>query len=146
MVAVVLFHLIYVSTEAWPMSEDDLAGLLQQARARNERLRLTGMLLYKGGFFMQVLEGEEANVLEVFADIQKDIRHMKLFTMRSEYIQHRDFPDWTMGFTNIDTLDVSTVPAYTPFLEHDFGSEYFSEDTVEAHSLLLAFKNAPETW
>lgn len=127
------------------MSEDDLVGLLQQSRARNERLRITGMLLYKGGFFMQVLEGEEKNVLEVFADIQTDIRHKRVFEIVSEYVQHRDFPDWTMGFTNIDTLDVSTVPAYTPFLEHDFGSAYFSEDSVEAHSLLLAFKHAPET-
>jgi len=145
-VAIVLFHLIYVSTEAWPMSEDDLVSLLQQARARNERLRLTGMLLYKNGFFMQVLEGEEANVLEVFADIQTDIRHKKVFKIVSEYIQHRDFPDWTMGFANIDTLDPASVPAYTPFLAHDFSSEYFSEDSVEAHSLLSAFKHAPETW
>lgn len=127
------------------MREDDLVGLLQQSRARNERLRITGMLLYKGGFFVQVLEGEEKNVLEVFADIQTDIRHKRVFEIVSEYVQHRDFPDWTMGFTNIDTLDVSTVPAYTPFLEHDFGSEYFSKDSVEAHSLLLAFKHAPET-
>lgn len=146
MVALVLFHLIYVSTEAWPMSEDDLVSLLKQSRARNERLRITGMLLYKGGFFMQVLEGEEAHVLEVFADIETDIRHKRVFKIVSEYIQHRDFPDWTMGFTNIDTLDPSSVPAYTPFLEHDFRSDYFSGDSVEAHSLLLAFKNAPATW
>ena len=122
------------------MSDDALLELLQKARARNERCQITGMLLYKDGHFMQVLEGEEANVLTVFADIQNDNRHKSVDTLRSEYIRFRNFPDWTMGFMNVDSLDLSTVPGFTPFMERDFRSEYFSEDSVEAHAMLLAFK------
>ena len=139
-----LFHLIYVSTAVTPMSKRDLLDLLHQSRARNERHRITGMLLYKDGHFMQVLEGDEADVMEIFADIEIDRRHKSVDVLRTEYIRHRDFPDWTMGFENIDTLDVSTVPGFTRFLERDFRSEYFSEHSVEAHAMLLAFKDGLE--
>ena len=127
------------------MSDKDLLYLLEQSRARNERHGITGMLLYKNGHFMQVLEGDEADVMQVFADIERDKRHKNVDVLRTEYIQHRNFPDWTMGFRNIDKLDLSTVPGFTRLLEHDFNSEFFSEDTVEAHAMLLAFKDSPET-
>ena len=135
-----LFHLIYVSTAVAPMSDDDLMSLLRQSRARNERHRITGMLLYRGGHFMQVLEGEEASVMSIFNDIERDRRHKNVDVLRAEYIQHREFPDWTMGFHNIDELDPATVPGFTRFLEHDFKSAYFAENSVEAHAMLLAFK------
>ena len=136
-----LFHIIYVSTALLPMSEEDLAELLLRCKARNAKYRVTGMLLYKGGHFMQVLEGEEANVMKIFRDIEVDRRHKSVDTLRMEYIQTRDFPDWTMGFHNIDKLDVSTMPGFTRFLERDFRSAFFSEDSVEAHAMLLAFKS-----
>ncbi len=127
------------------MSDEDLIYLLLQSRARNARNRITGMLLYRGGHFMQVLEGDEANVMKIFADIERDNRHKSVDVLRAEYIQYRDFPDWTMGFRNIDKIDLSKVPGFTRFLERDFRSEYFSEDSVEAHAMLLAFKDTPET-
>ena len=94
---------------------------------------------------MQVLEGDEADVMKIFADIERDLRHKKVDVLRAEYIQYRNFPDWTMGFRNVDKIDLSTVPGFTRFLEHDFNSKYFCEDSVEAHRMLLAFKDVPET-
>ena len=140
-----LFHLIYVSTAVVPMSDEDLMYLLRQSRTRNKRNRITGMLLYKDGHFMQVLEGDEADVMKIFADIERDKRHKSVDVLLAEYIQYRDFPNWTMGFRNVDRIDPSTVPGFTRFMEHDFKSEYFSEDTVEAHAMLLAFKGTLET-
>ena len=138
-----LFHLIYVSTAVVSMNDSDLVNLLRQCRASNERHQITGMLLYKNGHFMQVLEGEEAKVIEVFSDVEKDMRHKSVDILRAEYIQHRDFPDWTMGFMNINNLDPSKTPGFTRFLELDFRSEYFAENSVEAHAMLLAFKDSP---
>jgi len=125
------------------MNDDDLVSLLRQARARNDRHRITGMLLYKDGHFMQVLEGEEASVEKVFADILKDRRHKSVDKLRSEYIQYRNFPDWTMGFANVDNLDPSTVPGFSRYMERGFRSEFFAEDSVEAHAMLSAFKRVP---
>lgn len=125
------------------MRDDDLVRLLSQARRRNFRRRITGMLLYKDGHFMQVLEGDERDVLDVFADILKDHRHKSVDTLRTEYIQHRNFPDWSMGFVNVDNLDTSSLPGFTRFLERDFKSEFFAEDSVESHAILSTFKGLP---
>ncbi len=123
------------------MSDDALGELLEQSRERNLKNRITGLLLYKDGQFMQVLEGDEAAVMKIFASIERDPRHKSVDVLRAEYIQYRDFPDWSMGFKNVTNLDPATLPGYTRFLEHDFTAEYFAEDTVEAHRMLLAFKD-----
>ena len=94
---------------------------------------------------MQVLEGEKPNVLEVFADIETDSRHKSVDKLRSEFIQYRNFPNWTMGFMNVDELDPQTIPGFTRFMERDFRSDYFTENSVEAHAMLLAFKGVPLT-
>jgi hypothetical protein len=39
---------------------------LEQSRENNLRLDVTGMLLYKGGNFMQMLEGEKDAVLGLY--------------------------------------------------------------------------------
>jgi len=140
-----LFHLIYVSTAVSPRTLEDNALVLAQARRRNKRDDITGMLLYKNGYYMQVLEGDEEKVMDVFAVIKKDIRHHSVDVLRTEYIQHRDFPDWTMGFTDVDGFDGEDVPGFSRFLEHDFDSRYFAEDSVEAHAMLMAFKGSAET-
>ena len=135
-----MFHIIYVSTAVEPMSDDALKELLHTSRVNNERNRVTGMLLYKNGHFMQVIEGDEARVTELMNIIEKDIRHKNVDILRSEYIQSREFPNWTMGFQNLDTEDYSKIPGFTKLLENDFKPEYFAENTTEAHALLLAFK------
>lgn len=94
---------------------------------------------------MQVLEGEKAAVMKVFAEIERDWRHKSVDTLRSEYIQYRNFPDWTMGFLDVDKFDASAVPGFTRFMEHDFRSDYFVEDSVEAHAMLSAFKGVAPT-
>lgn len=127
------------------MSDADLVALLRYSRARNEQSRLSGMLLYKHGNFMQVLEGEEESVMETFGRVKADPRHKDIDILRSEYIQHRNFPDWTMGFANVDNIAADNLPGFSRLLERDFRSAYFSEDSIEAHAMLMAFKGATGT-
>ena len=127
------------------MSDADLVRLLSSCREHNQAARITGMLLYKGGHFMQVLEGDEASVMEAFARIEGDPRHKTIDILRSEYIQHRNFPDWTMGFANVDALSPVTVPGFSRFLERDFRSSYFAEESTEAHAMLMVFKGVKLT-
>lgn len=137
-----LFHIIYVSTAVAPMTDDGLAELLHESRVRNARNRITGLLLYKSGHFMQALEGQEENVTKIFWSIKRDHRHRKIDVLRADYMQYRDFPDWTMGFRHVDAIDPVSMPGFSPFLEQDFTLDYFCAHTVEAHRLLLAFKES----
>ncbi len=139
-----LCHLVYVSKASHPMRDQDLTELLEQSRERNARNDVTGMLLYKDRRFIQLLEGHEDNLQKIFASIRSDERHCDVELLWLRYVQFRDFPDWTMGFKNVDDIDPATLPGYTPFLERDFRYENFLENSTEVHQMLLAFRQDPE--
>lgn len=58
-----MFGLVYVSSAVVPFSKAELLSLLTKSRENNSKVGLTGLLIYKDGSFMQVLEGEETAVL-----------------------------------------------------------------------------------
>jgi hypothetical protein len=57
-----LFSTVYVSSATRRLSVAELAEILRVSRADNQRVKITGMLLYKDGNIMQVLEGAEEKV------------------------------------------------------------------------------------
>ena len=57
-----LKQLVYVSQATRELYEADLARLLERIRPNNSAAGVTGMLLYDGGAFMQVIEGNEATL------------------------------------------------------------------------------------
>ncbi len=70
-----MFFLVYVSSATRPFSGEDLRVLLETCRKNNAELGVTGMLLYKDGNFMQVLEGDERKVRTLYEKISGDARH-----------------------------------------------------------------------
>jgi hypothetical protein len=93
-----LLSIVYVSAAVEPFSEGQLAELLAKSRNNNAAAGLTGMLLYRDGQFMQVLEGDDAAVRSVYQIVAADDRHDKVRTVLEEEISDRRFPQWTMGF------------------------------------------------
>ena len=92
------YHIVYTSVATEPMHEEELRGILEQARASNHRTRVTGLLLYSDGQILQVLEGEQAEVENLYEKIQRDSRHTHVATVEAGFSEHRIFPDWSMGF------------------------------------------------
>ena len=84
------------------MSEDELVNLLTIARVNNNRQKLTGVLIYSGGTFIQVLEGEESSIDQIFGVIEQDSRHKNVLKLLDEIVTERTFPDWSMGFTSLE--------------------------------------------
>ncbi|WP_430591881.1 BLUF domain-containing protein [Humidisolicoccus flavus] len=93
-----LLSIMYSSTAHEPFDDDRLNELLAQSRSSNEKLNLTGMLLYRSGRFIQVLEGDEFDVRKVIAKIENDPRHTDMRILVEETVSSRRFPDWTMGY------------------------------------------------
>jgi hypothetical protein len=121
-------------------SEEELMELLQQSRANNQRLGITGLLLYKGLDFMQVIEGEENKVRKLSSKIEKDPRHQGYTELRWEIIQKPHFPEWTMGFKSLEKIDVAQTPGYSAFLDEPLTSPHFQTDPSRAQKLLLLFR------
>ncbi len=135
-----LISLAYVSIETRPMSKQDIMDILNTARTHNAELNITGMLLYRDGYFIQALEGDEQDVIALYEKIAEDKRHQNMLTVHREEIEERSFGDWQMGFRNLDELEnPEDVQGYTDFLNADFSKEYFEDEPDRAHRLLRLF-------
>jgi hypothetical protein len=73
-----LYCLVYTSFACQKISDDDLQDLISKTRKKNETRDVTGVLLFLDPFFMQVLEGEETMVNDLFNLIKQDPRHDKV--------------------------------------------------------------------
>lgn len=135
-----MIHLAYVSSATHLMTQTELLELLAQARDINKELGVTGMLLYKDGSFLQVLEGEEEAVHDVYRRICNDPRHDRVHVLFDEPIENRDFPDWSMGFQNLDSREAQGVKGYRPFFDDDMAAREMFKDRTRAKKLLLLFR------
>lgn len=93
-----LVSLVYTSTASHPLRETALTHLLAQCRDLNSERGVTGMLLYRGGRFIQVLEGAPAVVTALVETILRDARHHDVKVLLRESLPTRRFADWTMGY------------------------------------------------
>lgn len=97
-----LSQLLYVSRATQEFSRVELEALAKKSAARNARSGITGLLLYSRGQFLQLVEGDQDSLTELFYKISKDSRHtdvLKLMFVRKE---GRLFANWNMGLLNLD--------------------------------------------
>ncbi|SDU92487.1 Sensors of blue-light using FAD [Microlunatus sagamiharensis] len=106
----VIFTTAYTSTMVRPLSDPELVDLLVESRARNADRGITGLLLYRRGRVMQMLEGEERVVRDLYDRIAMDVRHEHVTNVWSSIAVRRRFPDWTMGFEDLDET-ARSIPA-----------------------------------
>ncbi len=97
-----LYSLVYSSFALTLFDESELDALLEQSRAANERIDVTGMLLYRNGRFIQFLEGPEEAVRALLAHIVADGRHTDVRVLVDGRPSARQFAEWTMGYEAMD--------------------------------------------
>lgn len=135
-----LIQLVYVSSAVRFMSDEELAELLRVSRENNARLDITGLLLYKDGNFIQALEGPEEAVLQLYDKISRDPRHVGVMTLVKEPVKNRLFPEWSMGFQNVNKMEASELPGFSAFLIESFTPENFRQNPSRVTVLLTTFK------
>jgi len=135
-----MYSLLYVSSATTLFSKEELLALLKLARERNAAADITGMLLYKDGNFMQLLEGEEAGVKALYVKISGDRRHKGTVILLAGSIAKRSFPDWSMGFRDLRSPELLDVPGFADFMNTPLSQEEFIGDPDRAQRLLLTFK------
>jgi hypothetical protein len=131
-----------VSSAVHPFSKSELTDFLEKSQKRNTALGITGMLLYKDGNFMQVLEGDEVNVRALGAQISQDRRHRGFIQLYSSSIKERSFADWAMGFYDLRSPEANQIPGYSDFLRTPLTGPEFSSNPSRCQKLLLCFKKA----
>ncbi|WP_254509215.1 BLUF domain-containing protein [Anatilimnocola floriformis] len=134
-----LWQLIYLSVSKYDFPEPELRSLLAKARQNNQRLDVTGMLLYRERCFMQVLEGQCSVVESLFKKIGQDPRHEEVSILMSGQIPERSFGDWRMGFVNVH--QAQTLPGFTDFFGPEFSLKMFAHNGTFARNTLLTFRD-----
>jgi hypothetical protein len=107
------YSIVYISTAIADFGEFDLVQLLKQSRGFNERAGITGVLMYGGGRFVQVLEGCPAAVRCLYARIAADPRHGCLEKLADGMVPQREFKEWYMSFAPLPTTAAwQKLPGY----------------------------------
>jgi hypothetical protein len=104
-----MLAIVYISSAVPPFSDSDLIALLKQSRNKNAELEITGILLYKDGDIMQLLEGPKEAVKKLAQTIYADKRHRGIIQLLQRNISQREFPDWSMEFENLGVLRVQQL-------------------------------------
>lgn len=100
-----LYRILYRSRISGTVSKDDIESIVEKARINNKEKNLTGILLSVDDYFMQVLEGNEEDVKNLYyKKIMHDRRHTRLKILLEGPIQNRDFGDWDMGLRMLEEL------------------------------------------
>jgi hypothetical protein len=136
-----MLSLIYVSSSVRELNDEELLDILKVSRENNSSNDVSGLLLYKGGNFMQVLEGPDDVVVSLFEKIEQDPRHKGVSIISQERIQKRQFPAWEMAFTNLDNPAIRNEPGYSKFLHDEFTADLYRNEPKRAYIMLLTFRD-----
>lgn len=120
------------------LSADELESILDQSRVNNERIDVTGMLLYESGAFFQVLEGDRNVVEELYQRLEGDERHQNVIKLIVEPIEERNFGTWSMGYPKVSRAELAQIDGLNDFFSQ--GKSFVELEEGRAKTLLEAFK------
>jgi len=136
-------QVVYVSSSEGLLGSKDLEDILLVSRRNNARLGITGILLYRSGNIMQVLEGEAEAVVPLYAVISRDSRHKGVIKLIDREIQKRDFEFWSMDFHDLSDYEAGPGEDSGGFLTP--GWDLAAIQPSKALRLVLQFRRSNQT-
>lgn len=107
-------QITYISTLRTGEASSTFKDVERVSHANNARDDLSGLLMFDGLRFLQVLEGPEESVERALARIRADKRHFALVTLSDRTVERRSFGGWAMLCrdvgANCDTLEAMLQP------------------------------------
>ncbi|WP_297766432.1 BLUF domain-containing protein [uncultured Muriicola sp.] len=101
-----VYQLTYRSEAIPEISAKEIEDILDEAKTHNSPNGITGCLVYHNGNFIQLLEGEEEKVLEIYSYIKTDKRHQNPHVISKGWGKERVFKDWNMAYIDMAELKV----------------------------------------
>ncbi|UZO82272.1 BLUF domain-containing protein [Aquimarina sp. ERC-38] len=120
--------LIYKSTMAPDFTHNQIRSMLYHARHFNEINEVSGCIFYGNSQFLQMIEGEQHTISDLYGRIQEDNRHHSVELLFHEETPKRLFKEWNMIFFNVKLFE-------------DFKSE---DENFMKSVLVDRFKEEPE--
>lgn len=91
------WQLIYSSRQDQDLKAADIERILMKSRNFNERHKITGILVCTEDAFIQLLEGEDKIVNQLYQRISSDPRHLEPRVLWRGWSDVRIFSGWSMA-------------------------------------------------
>jgi hypothetical protein len=101
------YRLVYSSEAAPDLTPAELEGMLAESRIRNKAHGISGVLVFVDGAFLQVLEGEKNDILDLMGRIDRDPRHRGVKVFYEQDIEERAFTSWSMAYLSPSAAEVA---------------------------------------
>ena len=99
-----LKQVIYVS-EISDTSSDSLTNIYDISQKNNSKSGISGCLLIGSNSYLQLLEGPDSAVENLYSKIQMDSRHKKVKKLFEQNIEEKLFSSWSMKFAPFNNVE-----------------------------------------
>lgn len=107
-----IFRLTYVSCAVESLTEADLDDIESKSLVANDARDVTGLLIVNGRRIMQILEGRESAVLELYEKIRRDPRHVIAKLVSTVEDEGRMLLTWNMVVRDVNSIPVDVLKQY----------------------------------
>ena len=97
-----LKSLSYTSLARLDLRAEDLNAIHRTARELNSLDGVTGLLVFNGTHFLQIIEGAAPAIDDLLARLRRDPRHSGLEVRDERVVEERSFPDWSMELARVN--------------------------------------------
>lgn len=108
----ILRRIIYSSQAVEKFSKRHLLDLLHDSRGYNSIDNISGVLMHKQGYFLQIIEGNPKVIDDLLERLHRDPRHKDLKIIRDSMVENRLFTNWAMGCADFDDAELSMLPGF----------------------------------
>lgn len=136
-----LKSLTYTSLARLDLEAGDLEAIHRTAREVNALEGITGLLIFNGTHFLQIVEGAPHAIDDLVDRLRRDPRHNGVEVRDERMVERRSFPDWSMELVRVNASYFEAKDTVSERLPDDTASDV--RDRVirmtEAISGTLAF-------
>ena len=97
-----LTSVTYTSLARLDLQSSDLEEIHRSAREQNALDGVTGLLMFNGTHFLQIIEGSEAAIGQLVERLRRDSRHTGFEIRDRRKVDARSFPDWSMELVRVN--------------------------------------------
>ena len=99
-----LKQVIYVS-EKTGSSTNSLTDIYDISQKNNSESGISGCLLIGSNSYLQLLEGPDLAVKNLYSKIEMDSRHKKVKKLFEQHIEEKLFSSWSMKFAPFENIE-----------------------------------------
>jgi hypothetical protein len=97
-----LTSLTYTSLARLDLDAADLEAVHRTARELNALDGITGLLVFNGTHFLQIIEGAQNAIDDLVERLRRDSRHSGFEIRDRHSVESRSFPDWSMELVRVN--------------------------------------------